>query len=360
MFVRRYQLSFTTPAFLGNAGQDAQWRTPPIKALLRQWWRVAWAAERKFALDLAAMRAMREQEGLLLGHAWLENDAAHARKSAVRLRLSRWDDGELERKAWCQEKFKTVKHPEVRLPVAADLYLGYGPVIFDKDSHASALKAKAAIQAGECAGFSIAFAPLPATPSTEAAHAEKLLAQALGWMDRFGALGGRSRNGWGSLHLQPEQGTPPLESALPLRPWEDALKLDWPHAIGQDGKGPLIWQTQACGDWRAVMAELARIKIGLRTQFRFSSGKGAPHPEARHWLSYPVTNHSVKDWGNNARLPNSLRLKVCASGGKLVGEIFHMPCLPPASFKPDADAIADVWQKVHHFLDKQPELRRTR
>lgn len=262
MFVRRYQLSFTTPAFLGNAGQDAQWRTPPIKALLRQWWRVAWAAEREFALDLAAMR---EQEGRLLGHAWLENDAAHARKSAVRLRLSRWDDGKLERKAWRQEKFKTVKHPQVRQPVAADLYLGYGPVIFDKANRTSALKAKAAIQAGEHAGFSIAFAPLPGTSDEKKKCAEKLLSQALGWMDRFGTLGGRSRNGWGSLHLQPEQGTPPLESALPLRPWEDALKLDWPHAIGQDDKGPLIWQTQAFGDWRAVMVELTHIKIGLRT-----------------------------------------------------------------------------------------------
>ena len=185
MFVRRYQLFFTTPAFLGNARQDAQWRMSFIKALLRQWWRVAWAAERKFALDLAAMRAMREQEGLLLGHAWLENDAAHARKNAVRLRLSRWDDGELEQKAWRQEKFKTIKHPEVRQLVAADLYLGYGPVIFDKDSHASALKAKAAIQTGEHAGFSIAFAPQPGTSDEKKKYAEKLLSQALGWMDRL-------------------------------------------------------------------------------------------------------------------------------------------------------------------------------
>ena len=36
-----YRLSFFTPAFLGNANQQAQWRTPPLKALLRQWWRVA-------------------------------------------------------------------------------------------------------------------------------------------------------------------------------------------------------------------------------------------------------------------------------------------------------------------------------
>ena len=33
-----YQLRFQTPAFLGNAQQQGQWRTPPIKALLRQWW----------------------------------------------------------------------------------------------------------------------------------------------------------------------------------------------------------------------------------------------------------------------------------------------------------------------------------
>ncbi len=38
-----YQVAFTTPAFLGNADQQAQWRTPPFKALLRQWWRVVHA-----------------------------------------------------------------------------------------------------------------------------------------------------------------------------------------------------------------------------------------------------------------------------------------------------------------------------
>ena len=38
-----YQVTFNTPAFLGNADQQAQWRTPPFKALLRQWWRVVHA-----------------------------------------------------------------------------------------------------------------------------------------------------------------------------------------------------------------------------------------------------------------------------------------------------------------------------
>ena len=31
-----YQVSFNTPAFLGNSEQQAQWRTPPFKALLRR------------------------------------------------------------------------------------------------------------------------------------------------------------------------------------------------------------------------------------------------------------------------------------------------------------------------------------
>ncbi len=40
-----YEVRFTTPAFLGNAEQKGQWRTPPFKALLRQWWRVAYGEE---------------------------------------------------------------------------------------------------------------------------------------------------------------------------------------------------------------------------------------------------------------------------------------------------------------------------
>ena len=36
---------FNTPAFLGGADQSSEWRTPPFKNLLREWWRVVKAAE---------------------------------------------------------------------------------------------------------------------------------------------------------------------------------------------------------------------------------------------------------------------------------------------------------------------------
>lgn len=138
---------------------------------------------------------------------------------------------------------------------------------------------------------------------------------------------------------------------MPVRPWRDCLKLDWPHAIGQDDR-PLIWQTQPFDDWKALMKRLAEVKIGLRTQFAFTTGKNAPRTEDRHWLSYPVTNHSVAAWGNNARLPNTLRFKVRTTADhKLVGILFHVPHLPPGDFRPDRPAIERVWTQVHRHLD---------
>lgn len=339
-----YLVRFTTPGFLGNAEQSGQWRTPPFKALLRQWWRVAYAAESRFSVRVDEMR---HAEGVLFGHAWLDNDQNQlgqkvaARKSQVRMRLDRWSEG--KQTSW--QALPTVKHPEVKFAVGSDLYLGYGPLTLPKGSKTPTLKANTAIQAGESATLSLAVPEL---------HAPRI-ATALALMNRYGTLGGRSRNGWGSFVLEPAGDTPDLPTELGaalLRPWRDCLDRDWPHAIGVDEQGPLAWQTGAFDDWKATMRRLAEIKIGLRTQFKFKSGKHAPAPEDRHWLSYPVTNHSVAPWGGNARLPNSLRFKVRAlPSGKLIGVIFHVPCLPPPSFNPNRTEIERVWQGVHAFLD---------
>ena len=288
MIQREYHLRFHTPAFLGNAEQSGQWRTPPFKAQLRQWWRVAYAASKGFQLTVAQMR---EEEGKLFGHAWLEDNCS---KSRVRIRLLHWNTGGLEKNRWLS--LDRVTHPEAP-GAAADLYLGYGPVEPPRGEKTSTLKAKAAIQADEKNTFSIAY-PVEYTP---------LIEQALALMSQFGTVGGRSRNGWGSYSLQAISDV----SSLPLRPWQEALELDWPHAIGSDAKGALIWQTTPFADWKALMRELAAIKIDLRTQFKFPHQKPDGQTHDRHWLSYPVTNHEVSDWKrNSARLPNSLRFKV--------------------------------------------------
>lgn len=345
MQIYSYQLRFQTPAFLGNVQQQAQWRTPPIKALLRQWWRVAVAQEVRYDVQ-----RLRQRENALFGTA--ADDGGDSHQSRIRIRLSHWNDGQLKDWSGCG----TVRHPEVPSPVGADLYLGFGPLQYDKTSRSTALKAQAAIQAGDAATLRLAM-PQEYAPD---------ILRALWLIDRYGTLGGRSRNGWGSLSLQATDApTPALEGTLDTslaRDWQQALQLDWPHAVGLQAGRPLVWHTQPFADWKKLMQELARLKIELRRQFKFTTGKDASQPEDRHWLSYPVTHHSVKDWGGNARLPNSLRFKVRPVPGQsnqLLGVVFHLPCLPPPAFQPDVRAITQVWQRIHAFLD-QPAQQLTR
>ena len=340
METRRYTLRFLTPAFLGGADQSGQWRTPPIKHLLREWWRVAWCRRNGFRNDVETMRQV---EGALFGMA-ADDRHAPSLRSRVVLRLGEWWSG--QRKNWLGKDEPRVFHPQVGprgMKVGAHLYLGYGPLQYEKSSRQTELAHPPAIDAGETVEIRIAF---PAAARDE-------LDEALWLAHRFGTLGGRARNGWGSFVFD---GLEIAAPTLPLRDWRQCLDREYPHAIGQDDRGPLIWQTEPCPDWSALEAKLAEIKIAFRTHLKFHSGKNAPHPELRHWLAYPVTNHKVLGWGNY-RLPNSLRFRARETDGGLVGILYHMPIWPPegragAQDRPD---IEEAWRRVHRVLDGKLE-----
>jgi CRISPR-associated protein Cmr1 len=348
-----YTVRFLCPAFLGNAEQSGQWRTPPFKALLRQWWRVVYAADNAFKVDATVMR---KAEGELFGAA----ADRESNRSRVRLRLDRWDAGSL--KTWQSQASMSVRHPEVGhngQRVGSDLYLGYGPLNYDKTKKATVLKAYAAIQAGETAVLRIGLAS-----NVSKAESDRIT-KAISLMNLYATLGGRSRNGWGSFMLDAMDETPAPSSPnrSVQRSWRDALDRDWPHAIGTDQGRALIWRTnEVFPDWKVAMKRLAEIKIGLRTQFKFP-GESPPHrqPLDRHWLSYPITKHGTTAWANNARLPNSLRFKLrsdAPNSTKVRGVIFHVPCFPPPEFNASRYRrdIESVWQQVHAFLDN-PEQK---
>jgi CRISPR-associated protein Cmr1 len=352
MLTRHIDIQFQTPAFLGDATQSGRWRTAPFKAQWRQWWRVAFAAQQQFAVNV---REMRDIEGHLFGHAWLDSDRDQgnnkvaARQSKVRIRLNRWDQG--KETSWPGQD-SPVQHPNVhdrdgRLkPVGSQLYMGFGPLVFDRGT--ALKKGLAAIQAKEHAQLAVAF------PDEHAA----LLEHALQLMNLYGTVGGRSRNGWGSYSLHSTSHLVTTGVKPCTQPLAKCLSLDWPHALGTDDHGVLVWQTQPHKDWASLMKTLANIKIALRTQFVFTGGR-THNPEARHWLSYPVTNHVVTSWGNNARLPNSLRFKVRPTAdGQLVGVVFHMPHKPPAEFGSTPQILDRVWRQVHNHLDQTPGLHR--
>jgi CRISPR-associated protein Cmr1 len=350
-----YSVSFLTPAFLGDAEKSGRWRVPPFKAQVRQWWRVAYAADHDFEVEIDEMR---RQEGLLFGNAWLDGNFC---KSLVRIRLGRWDIGSMQCGQWPNDP--KVTHPEVQgQQVGSALYLGYGPLNFNKQRRGKGIESNAAIQVGESARLSFALPQAIGNDKLDGLLHDNAprLKRALWMMDRYGTIGGRSRNGWGSFALTPTEGSPELVEQAPARLWGDCLNRDWPHAIGRDAKGALVWQTKHASDWREIMKRLAELKIGLRTQFEFSTGKNAPFPEQRHWLSYPVTNHSVMSWEQlRLRLPNTLRFKVRrVSDTAIVGTIFHVPHMPPSAFSAKRETIVDVWRQVHGFLDSSQSLTR--
>lgn len=339
---RHYTIRFNTPAFLGNADQCGQWRGPPFKALLRQWWRVAYASQNGFNVDVAEMR---REEAQLFGLAADGNGV----KSLVRIKLGHWNPGKMHRNDWVKDL--SVRHPDVERPVGSQLYMGYGPLGYDKKNRVTKLNKETAIEPGETAVIKLAF-PRAEAESMDAVH---------GLMHRFATIGGRSRNGWGSFELLQDGQAPSGQFELSdyLVEWREALQRDWPHAIGKDGEGALLWRTRSVGDWKKILQELAKIKIGLRTSFDFHSGNPASHPEQRHWLSYPVTHHSVMGW-NNKRLPNTLRFKIRRDeNGELYAVIFHMPCKPPRDFQPDDQVLIKVWSQVHGYLDQFDGLNRS-
>ncbi|RMG30285.1 MAG: hypothetical protein D6721_04175, partial [Gammaproteobacteria bacterium] len=228
MRTREVGVAFLTPAFLGNAEQNGQWRTPPFKHLLREWWRIVWSEANDWSNDVDALR---RAEGNLFGSA--ADETGH--RSRVRIRLDCWSPGTLDK--W--EGDPSVFHPEVGVNgknVGAHLYLGYGPLNFNKGTYLGKkegrnnFKPHAAIQAGESARLRLAF------PAAD----EEWLDRTLALIHAFGTLGGRSRNGWGSIALE---GVGALDS-LPLRDWRDCLDREWPHAIGRDDQGALVWQTE--------------------------------------------------------------------------------------------------------------------
>ncbi len=312
-----YTVRFLTPAFLGNAEQDGQWRTPPFKALLRQWWRVAVAHELNFNVD-----AIRRSEGSLFGVA---ADSGNSNKSRVRIRLDDWSVGKLNQ----APAIGQVVMGKNQIPAA--LYSGYGPVI-----PGSKLKANAAIQSGAEAVLRIAFPD------------NSCIERTIALMNFYGTLGGRSRNGWGSFELEGEQ----LELKLAPQEWKAAMQRDWPHALGKDEKGALVWQSVPQVSWENAMKLLAQARADMR--------RAVPD---RLMLAYPDTKATMPGWKKNDRVPNSLRFKVRTEGEQFVAVIYHMPCRPAGELwkklsPQKQQGFVTCFSAAHAFLDRHQQFNR--
>lgn len=376
-----YQVKFLTPAFLGNAEQSGQWRTPPFKALLRQWWRIRMAKQHQYD-----HRLLRESEGDLFGNAWLTDmrDNPLHRRSRIGLRLKSWREGTLTSQAWTGGQIESVTTTrDGKGSVSADVYLGYGPVLpKSKKENRPVVTIRPAINEKDEAELQLLSERSPQRrPSEKDWLALHDVLQLMAW---FGTLGSRSRNGWGSLHLQPRNGTDAL-SAIPSasdpllsnigREWKECFELDWPHAMGMEGARPLVWLTSLLGnDWRKVMGCLANIRVEVRRvakSFADKSGIGGIHllsyPAGGKWTLQQLSKGNPRREDQEGRLASQLRFKVAASSKGLVGVVYHVPHRFP-------DVLFDrleqdqktwikhneqrVWQAIHGSLDQNKRLTR--
>lgn len=360
--VRTYHVNFVTPAFLGGANQSGQWRVPPFKALLRKWWRIVWWN----AQEHPSLPNLRLKESWLFGASAADETGA----GRLRLRIDAWREGLLRLHQFNLFKFGEVSHPEVRnRKISAALYLGYGPIGWNRGASRVALQREPALGTDEQCQLKLMY---PAEVADDIKKTIRLLAL-------LGCLGGRSRNGWGSLAFKdPSQQASDLfdESVLNpedltarqwLRPFavplERALHHDWCHALGTDDMGLLLWRTDTRNRWEDVLTRLAEIKIRLRTQFAFQ-GPG-PHDNLcpRHILAYPVTKHVLRAWGTGNRCANQLFFKVHAVSGGFCGLVAHLPHGLPEPLKkalkektPKQQLRSmeqEVWSRVHESLDDQ-------
>lgn len=318
-----YTLRFLSPAFLGNAQQEGQWRTPPIKALLRQWWRVAYAAQKKFNFDI---KTLHQDEGLLFGHAYLSNDQdtlgykVAGRKSLIRLRLTN-PDTSLTANAWGKGSQLGVA------PLATSLensYAWYG------------LAKRGGGQADKTAIKPATNEALRQLSLAVPENNIKQLEDTLALIHFFGSLGSRSRGGWGALELNNTNEFTSSQLNNYTQPLKTCLTRDWPAALASDKQGLMVWHSVATFDtWDKAMRFVARERKSLRDALKTNK-------DLRPALGFA---------DNRGRMPSPLRWKLAThSDGNLKVRVAAFPHLLPNNRLTEENLLA-AWQTVSSTLD---------
>lgn len=315
-----YTITFNTPAFLGNAEQSAQWRTPPFKALLRQWWRVVFASRRGFAVDLESMR---REEGRLFGNASLSHKegskviADHS-KSLVRIRLNNLKGNE----AWSLGSQQGVS------PLQTDLDISYA--WFGLAKRGKGIADRSGIKATQPEGCRQLRLAIPLDVLDE-------LTDTLSLIDAFGLMGSRSRGGWGALSLDGIEKMKPSDMVRYARELGDCIRSDWAMSLAKDANGLCVWESIADFEsWDKAMRFIAFRRKNVRTALKAADLRAA--------LGFATPG----------RMPSPLRWKVLPSNnGKLVVRVFAMPHrIPDDAVKSlSYDKLTAAWNLVTREFD---------
>ncbi len=349
----RFTVEFVTPCFLGGPDGNAEIRTAPFKNLLRRWWRIA---RRSSKTDLSTSKLW-EEESKLFG-----SKEMHGKSKLILKIIS--ENVTYEKPNRIRFGDDRFVHPEVDRndgKVAFESYLGMGP-IFGTEFQKSYIR--------ENSNIKIALI-MPNDNDTI-----YYIIQTLTLIDMYGTIGSRSRNGWGSIKILPENFKlmpenvifNTLENITSI--FADNNRRYYPQRLGYETiennkNGILCWQSiEVFSDWSDAMFFLAKAYMNLRTSFSLENTKNGELYK-RHLLGYPVTHHSVRSWDNNInenRLPSQLLFKVIpisrtgsVRGYQYKAQILHLPYKIPLEWNENLGSQISVWKEVHSFLDNYHE-----
>ena len=341
MRTKTYQVKLLCPTFLGAADQAGAWRVPPFKATIREWWRVATAAVNR--IDVATLRC---QEQRVFGVA-ANSAGGKSEASKLRMSLGQWRQGTMIQ--WPRTRGPQLQTGQGR-GLTAEFYLGFGPV-----------KAGPALTYGRALNDTEENTLKLSWPES---HSDELrIDSVIPLVHYFATIGGRSRNAWGSLVLRERNAAPfpelthdQLAAAGVLNDLDDCLQCDWPHAIGTDIRGPLVWHSAASfGSWREAMGVLAEVRWNMRRVAKERGVARARTVQPLDAIVAPTTGQT--DFSPNNRVANTLRFKLYRGDDERIrARIFHMPCLPPVDI--DRSQLAEAWRAIHKKLDCNTTLQR--
>jgi len=348
----RFTIEFVTPCFLGGADGNAEVRTAPFKNLLRRWWRIARRSSRN---DLST-RSLWEEEGKLFGSKEMHE------KSKITLRIIS-ENVTYEKPDGIRFGGDLFIHPEVDTnggKVTFESYLGMGP-IFGTEFQKSYIR--------ENSNIKIALT-MPNDNNTV-----YYIITSLTLIDMYGTIGSRSRNGWGSIKIVPENFRLLPENII-FGASENITSFFaenngryYPQRLGYNRtenniNGLLCWQSvEDFSDWSDAMYFLAKAYMKLRTHFSLADTRKG-ELNKRHLLGYPVTHHSVNLWEQNEenRLPSQLLFKVIKIQGngnvrenRFKAQILHLPYKISLEWNENLGSQESVWKEVHSFLDTYHE-----
>ena len=357
-FVGRYyrrkawkiEAQLLTPLFLGGAQQSAEWRAAPFKSLLRYWWRLTRGPGTPWETLL-------QDESRLFGAAGEQE--GEGGQSLVRVGVSASDSPKKDKLPTCSP----ITHPEIysqdpnkNQKVDPLLYLaGMGLL---KPS-LEVIESRSYFQVGSL------FTLIVDCSQKEEADLRKTFA----FIQAFGALGSRCRNGWGSFAVR-DGGLSREEAVGYLHqftyPWKEGFEQDHPTCLGRDDNGLLLWKTRSPRNtWEEAMRDLADAYAGLRARTEGGIGPldadGKSDPGERHLLGFPLTNHpaeskSNQGWGRDGRHASPLRFVVRRHPTEFVGFVLHVPYRFSDNMTKNINALQPdkqlaIWKKVHQKLD---------